>query len=246
MLIKKSKYIILLPLWAILLSTIFFACEEDQTCDEFTESKLRFQLFHNVATDSIQIDRTKFDSVKFFRVDEFSAILTGVQLAKAVIFFNGDSVVSQEDTVDVFKATTDSIRLYTIEDSSARYLVKAETLKNLFIHEDPVDSVLIGGVDLGVTLYNSASDAELFLPINFTGNITKYTFSALGFTDTIQLKYKMDYELLSPTCGFVYNYTIDTQDSVNTYHTTYLIDSIKLLNKYVTPQSTKVHISIYY
>ena len=245
----NKKHVNLITLIAAAFCLLFYSCEEDKTCDEYTESNLIVQLIHIEATDSITLSHPKLDSVKFYRVDEENAILTGTQLAKATIFFEADSILTEKvlktDTIVLMGAELDSIRLYST--TGAHFLLRASSLAKLFIYEDPIDSILIGGEKNGNTIndvfYNSKTDVSVVLPIDFSSEITKYTFTTSGVTDTFQISYSTETNLLSPTCGFIFNHTIK-DDSVNNYSTVQIIDSVYINNKYVTPQSTKAHLTI--
>lgn len=239
----NKLHIKLLPAIAIIFSLLFYACEDDKTCDEYTESNLIVKLVHNQAAKIKTLTQPKFDSVKFVRVSEQKALLIGNQLEKATLFFDGDSFPQITDTIDIIGAETDSITLYST--AKTRLHINASYLAPLFAHEDQIDSILIGGDNLSTLFYNSRTDAAIALPLDFTSDISRYTFTTTNITDFFQITYSTEQELLSPTCGFVFNFTIKDDTEKNT-HSLQIIDSIKITNKYVTPQSTKAHIIIYY
>lgn len=242
---SQHKNCITSVLMALLLCLVLWACEEDKTCDERTDSTVIIALNHITATDSVNLTQTAFNKVTIYRQSEEKAILVGSQVKKTTLYSKGLATTIEKttplDTVTLTPFSFDSIRLEGYQEN--KYLFKYALIQNVFQHEDVMDSVIITGQGLDSIIFNSktADGGHPTLPLDLNADSTTFSFSMGGQKDEIKLLHSMSTEMLSPTCGFAMNFILKSGR-----HSTHIIDSISIINKDVTPQSTNIHIAIYF
>ncbi|MDA3781007.1 MAG: DUF6452 family protein [Bacteroidales bacterium] len=110
------------------------------------------------------------------------------------------------------------------------------------VEEDVLSSLAIYSPQWTDSIYYSQEGISnsLKLQLSPTEDISEYVFSTLGYNDTLTFYYNCELLLISPECGFITNYNIDSLK-----FTKYQIDSIKLIQTSVS-NIDEEHIQIYY
>lgn len=108
---------------------------------------------------------------------------------------------------------------------------------------DFIDSLSIYSPEWPDSIHYSeeGSDNSLLFTLSPESDTTEIVFTSkqATFNDTIYIYYQREFVLLSPECGFVVNYKIDTV--LNTWN---YIDSLEVLNKEISTNEND-HIQIY-
>ncbi|MEA3318294.1 MAG: DUF6452 family protein [Bacteroidota bacterium] len=132
----------------------------------------------------------------------------------------------------------DKCRTSTDTRTKASFYIEDETL----IEEDVLNSLAIYSTSWTDSIHYNSSGSENSLKFQLSPNknISKFVFSTLDINDTLIFYYKRELSLISPECGFITKYNIDSLKFTN-----YQIDSIKIIQTAVS-NIDEEHIQIYY
>jgi len=138
------------------------------------------------------------------------------------------SVSCEEDKCRISTDTQVKVHLF-IEDTT---LVEDDVLNSFAVYSPLwTDSIYYSKAGISNSLKFQLSP---------TGDTSKFVFSALGINDTLTFYYNRELFLISPECGFITNYNIDSLNFTKNQ-----IDSIKIIQTSVS-NIDEEHIQIYY
>ncbi len=148
-----------------------------------------------------------------------------------ILFFISSFILSVSCEDDNCRTSTDT-RIKTI------FYIDDETS----VEDDVLSSLVVYSTLWNDSIYYSKEGISnsLKFQLSPTEDISEIVFSALGINDTLTFYYNRELFLISPECGFITNYNID---SIN--FTKNQIDSIKIIQTSVS-NIDEEHIQIYY
>lgn len=116
---------------------------------------------------------------------------------------------------------------------------KAYTVKNLTVK----------AIDNDTILYNNVSVSAVYLPLHLSKNETTYTFTVVPATEggsavtyNLTLYHRMEPQFVSPECGCVPTYLLDSVKVDNNA----AFKKMELYNKFVQNIEQDAHVKIYY